>query len=332
MKIISLLFSSVPVLFLLASCGSSKEESPAAKVRFGLFPNVTHAQGLVARHASRTGQGWIGYEKYLGERIGRPVSIQWYSYNAGPSAMEAMFAGALDFTYVGPGPAINAYAKSRGALLQIIAGSVQGGSALVVPEDSTAGAPEDFRGKVIATPQLGNTQDIACRAWLAKAGLTITQSGGDVRILPTPNPEQINLFRQKKIDAAWTVEPWVSRLESNAKGKILVDESEAITTVLTARREFMSQNPGITKAVIEAHRDLTRWILEHPEDAQKIVVEEIEDLTHSKIDPGLVKQAWKRLLPTHEISQKKLDLFVGDAAQCGFFKNTPDISDIVAPY
>lgn len=222
----------------LASCREAPERQ--AQIRFGLFPNVTHVQGLVARHFSRTGEGW--FEKRIFERTGKNISILWYAYNAGPGAMEAMFANSLDFTYVGPGPAINAYSKSNGTLLQIVAGAVQGGSGLVVPTHSGACTQKDFQGKIIATPQLGNTQDIACRTWLALGGVTVTQTGGDASILPTPNPEQIPLLRQGKLDGSWTVEPWISRLEKEAGGKLLFLEKDAVTTVLTAQKDFLENS------------------------------------------------------------------------------------------
>ena len=139
----------------LASCREASERQD--QIRFGLFPNVTHVQGLVARHFSRTREGW--FEKRIFERTGKNISILWYAYNAGPSAMEAMFANSLDFTYVGRGPGINAYSKSNGTLLQIVAGAVQGGAGLVVPPHSGAWTQKDFQGKIIATPQLGNTQE-----------------------------------------------------------------------------------------------------------------------------------------------------------------------------
>ena len=126
------------------------------------------------------------------------MKIEWYVYNAGPSAMEAVFAKSIDLTYVGPNPAINAYFKSGGQEGRIVAGSVNGGSALVIQGDSTLKAPADFRGKKIATPQFGNTQDVAARAWLVSGGLKITQTGGDAQVVPTANPDQLLLFKQKQ--------------------------------------------------------------------------------------------------------------------------------------
>src|SRR5205085_5481591 len=134
----------------------------------------------------------------------------------------------------GSGPALNAYAKANGDEIRLIAGAANGGAGLVVQSDSKLTAPGDFRGKKIATPQLGNTQDVSCRAWLVNGGLKITQLGGDVQVLPTANPDQLGLFQQKKIDAVWTVEPWLSRLEKEAGGKVLVEEKDVATTVLVS--------------------------------------------------------------------------------------------------
>src|SRR5262249_44070321 len=170
---------------------------------------------------------------------GAAVTVQWFVYNAGPSAIEAILAKSIDLTYVGPNPAINAYAKSRGEEVRIIAGAANGGSALVVQGGSSLKGPADFRGKRIATPQLGNTQDVAARSWLVAGGLHITQMGGDAQVVPTTNPDQLLLFKQKQLDGVWTVEPWVSLLETEAGGKALVEEPDAITTVLAARREFL---------------------------------------------------------------------------------------------
>src|SRR5260370_20106236 len=207
-----------------------------AKIRVGHFPNVTHVQALAAHALSRQGKGWFK------ERLGGDTKIDWFVYNAGPSAMEAVFANSIDLTYVGPSPAINAYAKSRGEEIRIVAGAANGGAALIIPQDSGLKSARDFRGKKIATPQLGNTQDISCRAWLTSGGLKITQLGGDAQILPVANPDQLSLFQQKKVDACWTVEPWVSRLEAEAGGERLVEETDSPTTVLASSLKLLNGN------------------------------------------------------------------------------------------
>src|SRR5260221_5315747 len=185
--------------------------APQTLLRVGHFPNITHAQALVAAQLSRQGKGWFE------SRLGEGVRLQWFAYNAGPSAMEAIAANSIDLTYVGPTPALNLYVRSQGDEVRIVAGSAEGGAALVVQPDGRLSKPEDFRGKAIATPQLGNTQDVACRAWLKQQGYRITQLGGDVKVLPAANPDQLPLFTSKQLDGAWTVEAWVARLELEAK-------------------------------------------------------------------------------------------------------------------
>src|SRR5260370_25808735 len=169
--------------------GSFATAEQKTTIRFGHFPNITHAQGVIAHALSRQGKGWFE------ERLGPNVEIQWFTYNAGPSAMEAIFARSLDVTYVGPGPALNAYFKSNGEEISVISGAANGGAALLVKADSPIKSPADFRGKKIATPQLGNTQDISCRAWLKAQGFKVTQTGGDVTVIPTANPDQLGLFQ-----------------------------------------------------------------------------------------------------------------------------------------
>src|ERR1700693_4278042 len=211
---------SIFALAVLLTFAVSNPISAETKVRVGHFPNITHAQGVIAHALSRQGKGWFE------QRLGEGTKIEWFVYNAGPSAMEAIFAKSIDLTYVGSGPALNAYTKSNGEEIRLIAGAANGGSGLVVQPDANLKAPADFRGKRIATPQLGNTQDISCRAWLTDGGLKITQLGGDAQVIPTQNPDQLGLFKAKKIDAVWTVEPWLTRLEQEASGKVIVEEKE----------------------------------------------------------------------------------------------------------
>ena len=292
-------------------------------VRFGHFPNVTHVQALVAHHLSRQGKGWFE------ERLGPGVSIEWYIYNAGPSAMEGIFADSIDVTYVGPSPAINAYAKSNRAEVRIVAGSANGGAALVIQPDSGIKTGADFRGKRIATPQLGNTQDVACRAWLRAQGLKITQMGGDAQVLPTPNPDQLSLFTLKKLDAVWTVEPWVSRLEREAGGKVFLEEKDSVTTVLVTSVKFQKEQAELLRKLTSAHRELTQWIKDHPQEAQAMVVAELSAETRSKISPDLIAAAWKRIELTHEVSMESLKTFVTNAQKAGFLKAVPSLDALV---
>jgi NitT/TauT family transport system substrate-binding protein len=292
-------------------------------LRVGHFPNITHIQGLIAHHLTRIGKGWFE------QRLGSGVKIEWYVYNAGPSAIEAVFAKSIDLTYVGPNPAINAYFKSNGDEGHIIAGAVNGGSALVVQPDSTLKTAADFRGKKIATPQFGNTQDVAARAWLVAGGLKIRQTGGDAQVIPTANPDQLSLFKQKQLDAVWTVEPWVSRLEQEAGGKVLVDDRDAITTVLVARSGFVKEQRELVRKFAAAHRELTDWIKAHPAEAQQMALEELDAEMHAKMPQELVKSSWKRIVLTSDVSLDALKRFITSAQSVGFLRNSPDLSRLV---
>ncbi len=308
-------------LLVLAGCN---QENPDSKViRMGGFPNVTHVQALVARNMSRHGEGW--FERYL-----PGYSIEWYTYNAGPTAMEALFGRTADLTYVGPSPALNAYAVSAGREVRILAGAVNGGAALMVAPGSNINSPADFKGRSIATPQLGNTQDVSCRAWLTRNGLSCTLEGaGDCRVAPTPNSMQLQLMKQGDIDACWTVEPWVSRLEGMAGARILVQEPDVVTTVLVGRVGWLKHHPQEAATIIRAHRELTQWIIDHPEEAQARVVEELTELTQAPMEPELVRSAWNRLKLTTEIDLPGLKQFVEDAQAAALLDRVPPLDGMI---
>jgi len=309
--------------FCLVVAHAPASAQQGTTLRVGHFPNITHVQALVARAFERQGRPWFG------ERLGPGVKIEWYTYNAGPSAMEAIFANSLDLTYVGPNPALNAYARSRGDEIRVVAGAVNGGSALVVQGDSTLTKPADFKGKRIATPQFGNTQDVAARAWLVAGGLRITQTGGDAQVLPTSNPDQLSLFQGKQLDAVWTVEPWVSRLESEAGGKVLVEEKDAITTVLVSSAGFLAKNRDLAKRFVAAHRELTEWIRKNPDEAQRLAREELQASFRLDMPPELVAKAWSRMNITPDTTKEAFQSFVTSAQQVGFLRGTPDLSRLI---
>jgi len=315
-------------LLVLAALSLVGAHAPAfaqqgTTVRVGHFPNITHVQALVARGLERQGRSWFG------ERLGPGVKIEWYAYNAGPSAMEAIFANSLDLTYVGPNPALNAYARSRGAEVRVVAGAVNGGSALVIQGDSTLSKPADFRGKRIATPQFGNTQDVAARAWLVAGGLRITQTGGDAQVVPTSNPDQLSLFQSRQLDAVWTVEPWVSRLESESGGKILIEEKDAITTILVSSAGFLAKNRDLAKRFVAAHRELTEWIRTNPDEAQKLARDELQASFRLDMAPELVARSWSRMVITPDTTREAFQTFVTSAQKVGFLRDTPDLSRLI---
>jgi NitT/TauT family transport system substrate-binding protein len=305
----------------LAGLPACRPKADANVIRFGHFPNITHVQGLVAHALTRQGKGW--FEDRLG------VKVEWFTYNAGPSATEAIFAGALDVTYIGPSPVLNAYAKSRGTELRILAGAANGGNALVVRPDAGINTPADFRGKKIATPQLGNTQDVQLRAWLLENGINVTLTGGDASILPTQNADQLALFQKGELDAVWTAEPWVTRLELEAGGKLFVEDKETNVTLLASSAAFLKGRPELARNLVAAHLELTKWVQQHPGEVRALVKAELTDELKSAPKDEVLDKALSRVVVAGEISRASLERMVSSAQSAGFLKEIPDLGNLL---
>lgn len=306
----------------LASCSRKPAVNAAGKpiIRFGHFPNITHVQALVAHQLSRQGKGW--FESRL------DAEIQWFTYNAGPSATEAIFSKALDVTYIGPSPVLNAYAKSKGTEMRILSGAATGGSALVIRPDAGIGSAADFRGKRIASPQLGNTQDVQIRAWLDAQGIRVTQTGGDASVIPTQNADVLPLFQRKELDAAWTVEPWVTRLELEAGAKVFLEDRETTVTLLAARAEWLDTQRALAGKLTAAHRELTAWITANAAEARTLLKAELTDL---KLPPKdeVLDRALSRVVLTDAISRQSLDTMVASARKAGFLADIPALDQLL---
>src|SRR6478609_379772 len=245
------------------SANAAAVTSPATELKLGYFGNITHAPALV------------GVQKgFIAKELGN-TKLSTQVFNAGPAAIEALNAGAIDATYIGPNPAINSFVKSKGESISIIAGAASGGAQLVVkPEIKTAA---DLKGKTLASPQLGGTQDVALRAWLGKQGYkTNTDGGGDVAINPTENAQTLKLFQDGKLDGAWVPEPWASRLVLQAGAKVLVDEKdlwdgsltgkpgEFPTTILIVNKKFAAEHPQTVEALLKGHVEAVKWLNDAP--------------------------------------------------------------------
>jgi NitT/TauT family transport system substrate-binding protein len=299
---------------VLAACGSSKATTagssattaasaagatPATSgekvtLRLGYFPNVTHATALV------------GVEKGIfADALGPNVKLETQTFNAGPAAIEALFGGALDASYIGPSPTINAYAKSKGAALRIISGATSGGASLVVKQGINSAA--DLKGKKLATPQLGGTQDVALRAWLKDQGLNAdTSGGGDVSIQPQDNGATLDAFKTGSIDGAWVPEPWATRLVLEGNGKTLVDErtlwpgGQFVTTHLIVSTKFLTDHPDVVKRLLEGQVKANDYVNANPADAQKAVNDQIEKITQKRMTDATLAASWKNLSFTND--------------------------------
>lgn len=284
------------ILGLAALCGTAacQPEDGRPELRLGYFPNLTHAAAIV------------GIADTLFEReLGADVVLRTNVFNAGPAAVEALFSGALDAAYIGPNPAINAYQRSKGEAIRIVAGAAAGGAALIVRPGIEG--PADLRGRKLATPQLGNTQDVALRAWLRSQGLSASlEGGGDVSILPQENSQTFETFRTGAIDGAWLPEPWASRLVVEGGGRMLVDEASLwpdgryATTVLVVRTEYLRSHPELVERLLAGHLRALERINGEPERARKLVNEHIAQITGAQLADAVLQSAWRRLTFTHD--------------------------------
>jgi NitT/TauT family transport system substrate-binding protein len=292
-------------------------------IRVGYFPNITHSQALL-------GLARGDFQRALGPG----VVIQPVVFNAGPSAIEALFARRLDLAYVGPNPAINGFVQSRGRALRIVAGATSGGAALVVGREAEIHGPADLGGKRLATPQLGNTQDVALRDYLAQHGLRPAERGGTVQVIPTPNPQILDLLRRGEIDGAWVPEPWASRLVVEGGGTILLDEralwpnGDFVTAHVIVAAGFLHEHPDWVRAWLTAHVEVTRWELAHPDEALPLLNREIETLTGKELSPEVLSQAWGRLRPTWDPISVSLVRCADSAYTAGFLDRKPDLTGI----
>jgi NitT/TauT family transport system substrate-binding protein len=296
-----------------ANPGDQSEGSDAPSVselRLGYFANVTHAPALV------------GLEEGLFEDALGDVEVTTSVFNAGPAAIEALTAGAIDATYIGPNPSINTFIQSGGESARIIAGAATGGAALVVADGIDS--PDDLAGTTLASPQLGNTQDVALRVWLADQGYeTDTSGGGDVAVTPTENAQTLTLFQDGALDGAWLPEPWVSRLVVDAGAHVLVDEAdlwpggEFPTTVLLVRAEFLEQHPDVVEQLLEGHVAAVNWIADNPDEAPGVINAAIEAETGKPLSDAVIERALEHVTFSVDPHADTFETLVANGLEAG---------------
>jgi NitT/TauT family transport system substrate-binding protein len=303
---------------------SQTESEQKKTLRIGYFPNINHAQAVI-------GLGRGDFQKALGDN----VEVKTQIFNAGPAAMEGLFANQIDITYIGPGPAINGYVRSDGQALRIISGSASGGAVFVVRNDSGINSAQDLANKKFATPELGNTQDVALRNYLLENGYNTREKGGNVEVLTVKNPDIVTLFLTKQIDGAWVPEPWGERLVREGGGKILVDERDLwppegkfVTTHIIVRTDYLENNPDIVKKLLEAHINETNWINSNKTAAIQAFNVELEKLTGRTISQDVLNASLSRIDFTYDPIRLSLFQDAIDAYNLGFLPENPDLSSI----
>jgi NitT/TauT family transport system substrate-binding protein len=278
----------VAVAALAAACGGASaagpKSGPASQLRLGYFPNITHASAVYGV-ASGVYQDALGSTK-----------LKTQTFNAGPAAVEALFAGSIDAAYLGPGPAVNAFLKSKGDVV-LVAGATSGGASLVVRPGVT-----DLEGRKLADPQTGGTQDIALRTYLADKGLEVdAQGAGDVTVVAQENAQTLDLFKAGKIDGAWVPEPWASRLVLDGGGTVLVDEKTLwpggrfVTTNLLVRKEFLTAHPDTVKALLRGQLKANDAIAADPTKAKAVINDALKALTGKALAPEVIDRAFAQI-------------------------------------
>jgi sulfonate transport system substrate-binding protein len=296
-------------------------------LRLGYFPNVNHAQGVI-------GIGDGSFQKTLGDN----VTLETFVFNAGPSAIESLLAGRLDASYIGPNPAINGYVVSDGQAVRVIAGATSAGASFVVRNDSGINSVQDLGGKKFASPQLGNTQDVALRKYLTDNGFNTVENGGNVTVLPIANADILTTFLKKEIAGAWVPEPWATRLVNEAGGKIFVDERDLwppegkfVTAHLIVSPKYLKENPDVIKRLLTAHVNETQWINEHKDEVPTVFNTELKKLTGQTIPEDVLTEALTRLEFTNDPIKLSLFQSANDAYDLGFLakgQERPNLSGI----
>ncbi len=316
--------AAIAILGMAAIQPATRAADETAVVRVGHLPNLTHAQAVIGRAG-----GW--FEERLGGRV------EWRHFNAGPSAMEALLAGAIDLAYIGPSPAINVFVRSQGGAIRLIAGGASGGASLVVRRGCGIERPEDFLGKKVAAPEVGNTQDVALRHWLSSYGLRPRAQGGDVDVLAINNPDILSLFLRGSLDAAWVPEPWATRLLQEAGGALFLDERDLWpegrfpTTVLVAGTAFLRSHRDVVERFVRAHAELTEWLGRHPEEARRRLNEGLAQWLGAPLPEAIVEEAWSRVEFVAEPPAEALTVLAKRAWELGFLPGAepPDLSGLI---
>ena len=317
-------------IFYNASLGNANNSTAGAAsnvLRIGYFPNLNHAQAVIGLENG-------DFQKTLGND---GIVVEPHVFSAGPSVIEALFANQIDVAYIGPNPAINGYVVSDGKDLRIISGAASGGAVFVVRNDSGIKSPKDFAGKKFASPQLGNTQDIALRKYLLDNGYKTTDNGGNVTVTPVANPDILTLFLKKQLDGAWVPEPWGARLMKEANGRIFLDERSLwpdgrfVTANIAASTDYLKNNPDVIEKLLAAHVNETIWMNNHKDNAIKAFNTELKKLTGKTIAEDELRQAWSRMDFTYDPLKISLFRSANNAYDLGFLakgKPRPDLLGI----
>jgi NitT/TauT family transport system substrate-binding protein len=307
--------------------------SQSRTLRIGYFPNLNHAQAVIGLQQDGDFQKILNTNS---NNTTKDVRVESFVFNAGPSAIEALFGGQIDVAYVGPNPAINGYLASNGQGLRVISGAASGGASFVIRNDSGIKSVNDLAGKKFASPQLGNTQDVSLRKYLVDNGFNTVDNGGNVTVVPVTPADILTLMLKNEIDGAWVPEPWATRLVKEANGRIFVDERELwppdgkfVTANIIARTDYLNENPDIVKQFLQAHINKTIWINENKD--QEVITAfngALKKITGKTIPDDEIRDALTRLEFTFDPVEESLFKIADNAYELGYLDNGRSKSDL----
>jgi NitT/TauT family transport system substrate-binding protein len=307
------------VAVLAAGCGSSSSGSSGGGsspvvLRLGFLANITHEPALV------------GLAKgYFTKQLGKDVTLKTTVFSSGTEETTAILAGQLDAAYVGPNPAINAWQKSGGTAIKIISGATTGGASLVVAHGITSAS--QLKGKSLATPSLGNTQDVALRYWLKQHGLTTTPTGGgDVAIKPIkPNSAAVLEFKSGQIQGGWEPEPYATEMVLDG-GKRLVNEASLwpdgkfVTTNLVVTQSFLKAHAGVVNDLLKGQIQANSYINSNPTAAAQAANGELTELLGKGLPGNVLTESLKFITFTNDPIASSLTTDAQHAVAVGLLK------------
>lgn len=314
-KKLFIIFGIVLICIVLYGCAKNTKNNA---VTIGYFNNVTHAQAL-----------YMKAQGLLEDQLGEDFKVKWVAFNAGPAEVEALFAGEIDLGYIGPVPAITANVKSHGDIL-ILSGATKAGAELIKAKGSKITKISDLSGKIIAIPQIGNTQHLCLLKLLSDNGLATVENGGSVTVTAVDNADVQNLMDRGNIDAAFVPEPWGSTLVGGG-AEIMLDYDEVYMSgdypvaVVVVRKEFLENNPEFVEQFLKLHSEITDKASKAPDSVRTIVNEEINNATGKSLSENILAMAFRKILFSTDVNEAALEDFASISIKEGFissgFKN-----------
>jgi NitT/TauT family transport system substrate-binding protein len=296
---------------------TQEESEPAPELHLGYFGNVTHATALIG-----TNKGFFADE--LGD-----TELTTATFNAGTDEMGALLGGSIDIGFIGPGPSINGFTESDGDAVRVIAGANSGGAQLVVRDGIDA--PEDLIGTIIATPSLGNTQDVAFKKWLSDEGLPRDEGDSSVTVQNIANSDSFAAFQAGDLDGGWLPEPWSSRMVVDAGAHVLIDEADLWdggvfpTTVIIVRTEYLEQYPSTVEAFLRGQIKAVQWAQDNPDEAKTVVNQELEAIGGSPLAQEVIDRAFENIELTFDPSAANFPQLADDAVTAGVADEAVDL-------